>query len=282
MSINIDENKKDPYERDRSSNKVLAGGFLLIVGILFLFRQLNFFFFPWWLFRWPMWIIAFGIFSGVKHNFRNSGWIVMIMVGVFFLLNDIFPFAGILHNFWPLVLIVFGISMIMNRNRPWNKDRWDKHRWKRQWEGRYSASDINNPNEPVVDYTIPNSETNTDAPGSNTHLGDDYLDAVSIFSGAKKRILSKDFKGGEIVNIFGGADIDLTQADIHGRVYIDVTQVFGGIKLIVPPHWHVTSDMVSLFAGFDDKRMMKSDYGSDKILVLKGTSIFAGVDIRSY
>jgi len=58
--------------------------------------------------------------------------------------------------------------------------------------------------------------------------------------------------------------------------------VFGGIKLIVPPHWHVTSDMVSLFAGFDDKRMQKNDYGSDKILVLKGTSIFAGVEIRSY
>jgi len=58
--------------------------------------------------------------------------------------------------------------------------------------------------------------------------------------------------------------------------------VFGGIKLIVPPHWHVTSDMISLFAGFDDKRMQKSDYGSDKVLVLKGTSIFAGVEVRSY
>ena len=113
-------------------------------------------------------------------------------------------------------------------------------------------------------------------------MGDDYLDITSIFSGVKRKVLSKDFKGGDVAVIFGGADIDFTMADINGRVVLEITQIFGGIKLVVPPHWHVTSDVVSLFAGFDDKRINKTDYGSDKILVLRGTSFFAGVEIRSF
>jgi predicted membrane protein len=70
----------------------------------------------------------------------------------------------------------------------------------------------------------------------------------------KRTILSKDFKGGDIVNIFGGTDLDLTQADINGRVVIDITQLFGGIKLIIPPHWQVTSDVAAVFSNVDDKR----------------------------
>jgi predicted membrane protein len=273
MSINIDQNDK------QKNNKVLAGAFVLIIGVIFLIRELHFFFFPWWLFKWYTLLIVIGVYSGLKHNFRNVAWIILVGIGLLNLLDNALPFTHLGDAIVPLIIIAFGIRMLMNRNRPW-KNNWDKDRWNRKWDGTtFGDPAANNPNEPVVDYTTGPQDGYTD---SKSHLGDDYLDAVSIFSGAKKRILSKDFKGGEIMNIFGGADIDLTQADIKGRVIIDVTQVFGGIKLIVPPHWHVTSDMVALFAGFDDKRMMKSDYGSDKILVLKGTSIFAGVDIRSY
>ncbi len=278
MSINIDQNK-DP----RSNNKALAGAVLLIVGVVILVHQLNFIFFPWWLFQWYSILIVIGLYLGIKHNFRNISWIILVGIGMLNLLDNVFPYIHFGNVIVPAIIIAIGVKMIVSRNQPWSRKRWDKDSWNKKWDGgSFGSSYTNNPDEPVVDYTQTGTGAATDTTGSKTHLGDDYLDAVSIFSGAKKRILSKDFKGGEIINIFGGADIDLTQADIQGRVFIDVTQVFGGIKLIVPPHWHVTSDMVSLFAGFDDKRMMKSDYGSDKILVLKGTSIFAGVDIRSY
>jgi predicted membrane protein len=275
MSTAIDQNNNRPHK-----STILAGAIFVAVGIIVLINQLDFFFIPGWLFSWPMWVIVFAVYSGAKHDFKNTGWIIWLFVGIFFLTNEIMPYAHFARNFWPIIFIAIGIRMITNRNRTWDKKRWNKDNWKQNWGTTY-----NNPNEPVVDYTQTDAGSATSSATDSapkSHLGDDYLDAVSIFSGAKKRVLSKDFKGGEIVNIFGGADVDLTQADINGRVIIDVTQVFGGIKLIVPPHWHVTSDMVSLFAGFDDKRMMKSDYGSDKILVLKGTSIFAGVDIRSY
>ncbi|RYZ97090.1 MAG: hypothetical protein EOP47_22510, partial [Sphingobacteriaceae bacterium] len=111
----------------------------------------------------------------------------------------------------------------------------------------------------------------------------DYIDAVSIFGGVKKTILSKDFKGGDIVNIFGGVELDFTQANINGQVVIDITQFFGGIKIIVPPHWKVVSDLAAVFASVDDKRLRTSaPIDGEKLLILKGTSFFAGVDIRSY
>ena len=37
--------------------------------------------------------------------------------------------------------------------------------------------------------------------------------------------------------MFGGAEINFMQADIQGRVELEVNQVFGGTKLIVPAHW---------------------------------------------
>src|SRR5882724_10417985 len=131
MSINIDQNNKDQH----SNNKVLAGSVLLVIGIAILVHQLNFFFFPWWLFSWPMWLIALGVYSGVKHNFRNSSWIIWIGLGIFFLFDKIFPYAHIFNNFWPIIFIAIGIKMIMNRNRPWNRNRWDKDSWNKKWDG---------------------------------------------------------------------------------------------------------------------------------------------------
>ncbi len=115
---------------------------------------------------------------------------------------------------------------------------------------------------PVVDYTTTQTSSSNSAArpinpsGFRPSLtGDDHLDAVSVFGGVKKTILSKDFKGGEIVNVFGGAELDFTQANINGQVVIDITQIFGGTKIIVPSHWMVISDMAAIFAGFDDKRI---------------------------
>jgi hypothetical protein len=107
-----------------------------------------------------------------------------------------------------------------------------------------------------------------------------------VFGGVKKNIISKNFRGGETVTIFGGTEINLTQADVNGGVVLDLTQIFGGTKLIVPPHWRIQSkDMVAIFGGVDDKRPLLSNASTEetnKVLILKGTCIFGGIDIRSY
>ncbi|HMG67070.1 MAG TPA: LiaF domain-containing protein, partial [Chitinophagaceae bacterium] len=112
---------------------------------------------------------------------------------------------------------------------------------------------------------------------------EDYIDSTSIFGGIKKNVISKNFKGGDITNIMGGSEIDLTQADINGTVTIDLTQIFGGTKLIVPSNWQVKTQMAAIFGGVEDKRSLQNvTIDPNKKLVLDGTSIFGGIEIRSY
>lgn len=277
MSNDID------FQNKPNNNKVLAGLVLLAVGGVLLMKQL--FYMPGWLISWPMLIIAWGLYSGSKHNFRNPTWIILIFVGVIFLLHEINNKFQAGEIVWPAVLIIFGLWMILRRNHRW--DKWDKKSWENKWDWRTpppptpSQPDAD-PAQPVADPAASTVPPNRGYKASHT-LGDDYLDTVSVFGGVKKTILSKDFKGGEIVNIFGGAELDFTQADISGKVTIDITQIFGGTKIIVPSNWQVVSDIAAVFASVDDKRLRSTaGLNNDKILVLKGVSIFAGVEIRSY
>ncbi|MBY0432989.1 MAG: cell wall-active antibiotics response protein [Cyclobacteriaceae bacterium] len=112
---------------------------------------------------------------------------------------------------------------------------------------------------------------------------DDIIDAVSVFGGTKRNIISKDFKGGDITTVFGGTDLNFMQADINNSATIDVTTVFGGTKIIVPPHWNVKSEVVCILGGLDDKRPILKDMPeTGKTLVLTGTCVFGGIDIKSY
>jgi predicted membrane protein len=274
MSNDID------FQNRPRNNKALAGIILLIVGAVLLIHQLDLFLFPFWLFRWPMILIAIGLYSGAKHNFRNSGWLIMILVGVVFTLNDAVTGFDMGRITWPVMIIIFGLWLILRRNNRWgdkSKDQWGKWGYNdRRFDQTTTLTDPTDPNTPP--------QPATDFTGKTKHTyGDDYLDAVSVFGGVKKTILSKDFKGGDIVNIFGGAELDLTQADINGRVVLDITQIFGGTKIVVPSNWQVVSDIAAVFASVDDKRLRSTaGVGNEKILVLKGVSIFAGIDIRSY
>lgn len=111
---------------------------------------------------------------------------------------------------------------------------------------------------------------------------DDYIDSIAVFGGVKKSIISKDFKGGEITNVFGGTELDFTRADINGTVVIDISQAFGEIKITAPGNWRVVTDISQIFAQTEDKRVYTNGVvDNEKILVLKGTSICAAVKIVS-
>jgi len=288
-----------------NKGKAIAGMIMLAIGAILLLKQLSFFLIPGWLLSWPMWLIAWGLYIGGKHNFKNnSSWAIMVFLGILFLFNNNIDNAD--RIVWPIAIIAFGMWLIVKRGKShdpvtgkyktkWEKDFADPANWGKTSKPKF---DFGKMEDPIVDYTVkdggdipPSGEpaaagTNTpppDIPPFGHHNGDDYLDTVSIFGGVNKTILSKNFKGGDIVNIFGGAELDFTQADIDGRVYLDITQIFGGTKIIVPSNWQVVSDLAAVFASVDDKRIRSTASNvNGKILVLKGVSIFAGVDIRSY
>ena len=272
------------YPINPRNGKALAGIVLLVVGALLLLQQFKLFFIPPDIVLWPLWLIFWGLFIAARSNFRKPSSFILIVIGVVLLVAK--NFDGADGFIWPMAIIAFGLWMILRRRTHFDKDSWTgtNNKWH-----HYNPVSGTKAGEPLSDTTYTEVPPAGPSPFSqsgrsgNSPTGDDYIDAVSVFGSVKKTILSKDFKGGEIVNIFGGAELDFTQSDINGRVIIDITQIFGGVKMIVPPHWQVVPDIAAVFAGIEDKRMKSTAApGSDKILVLKGVSIFAGVDIRSF
>jgi hypothetical protein len=272
------------YPNRPRNGKVFAGLILLAVGAVLLLQQVGGFFFPNWLFSMPVYLIVFGAYLGFKNEFRKPGAIIIMAIGVVWLLNNNLPGLHLGRVVWPLAIIGFGFWLITGKNHKWGRKGLDnfnydnptnKHDFTNPFDANYKPDPNFDPTGPTADYT------NTS--GIPPYTGDDHIDTVSVFGGIKRTILSKTFKGGEIVNVFGGTDLDLTQADINGRVEIEIVQLFGGIKLIIPPHWQVTSDVAAVFSSVDDKRRsMGTPLSPDKVLVIKGVSIFAGVDIRSF
>lgn len=111
---------------------------------------------------------------------------------------------------------------------------------------------------------------------------DDYINTSTIFGGIKKNIISKDFRGGKVSNIFGATELDFTHADIAGVAVLDISQGFGEVKIAVPNDWWIESNTTQLFATVEDNRTNTMNaYDSKKILVLRGTSVFGVIEILS-
>jgi hypothetical protein len=237
--------EKNNIERINRSGRTLGGLVVIAVGTIFLLDRLNLDI-PHWVFSWPMILIAIGIFIGASHSFKKPGWIVPVIIGSVFLLGQQMDIS-VEKFFWPIIIICIGIAIIFKpkHRRRRHNDYWQQH----------------------------------------TYTGEDYMDSVTIFGNIKKNIITKEFKGGEATAIFGGTELNFSQADIEGKIVLDLTMVFGGVKLIVPPHWTIqTDDMVAIFGGVEDKRPLQRDAAQEtnKTLVLKGTCLFGGIDIKSY
>jgi predicted membrane protein len=252
------ENQIKNWERAHVRGKIIGGLILIAIGTIFLFKELGMPI-PNWILSWKMLLIVIGIYSGFKHNFETGGWIIPILIGTAFLIQDFFPDFRISHFFWPIIIIAIGIIMIIKPKRNtahWEKYKhWDKHKHWKNWNNNeaYKSSE-------------------------------DYIEANAIFGSVKKNIVSKNFTGGEINAIFGGCEINLMQAEIQGKVTLEMNQIFGGTKLIVPAHWEIQSELTAVLGSVEDKRPQVTKYLNENgsVLILRGAAIFGGIDIKSY
>jgi len=274
MSREERQQRRDELKKcsdQNSSGRIWSGLLLLVVGGLLLARQIGADI-PDWMFHWPMLLIAIGLLLSLKSGFRNTGGFIMILVGVAFLLNDIIPNAHMQDFIWPGILIIAGIIFIM-KPKSRAKKQWDK------WED--NPKDWNNYKEqfnknPVITETIPVTGTATEESG-------EYIEVNAVFGSINKLILSKNFKGGEVNCFMGGSEINLLQADIKHKVQLEVNNVFGGTKLIVPGNWYIKNEITAVFGGVEDKRNANiSAIDPDKVLVLKGACVFGGLELRNF
>lgn len=249
----------EEFNQKRQRKGLFIGIAFISIGVLWLLKKADLGL-PEWIFGWEIILIAIGFFSGLDSRFRNPGPWILMAIGGFFLIDEIIfiPFS-IREYIWPVAVILIGLLILFRPKKSMENCTSPRHRFKQ----------YNNPEgPPSPDETIDPAN---------------IIESVSIFNGLKKIILSKNFKGGSTTTVFGGTEINLIQADFQKSITIDNVVVFGGLKLIVPPHWEVRMNMTSMAAGVEDKRhAVAQTLPEEKILILTGTVLFGGIDVVSY
>ncbi len=245
-----------PYKQNQTG-KVIGGLLLVIVGTVLLLQRTDLIFLPNWLFSWPVLLIVIGLFIGIKKRFQSPAPFILILVGGAFLADRLVDFdAG--KFIWPALIIVFGLSLILKKTKGFKETK----------------QGFNDQNREEDDWGI-------DAEPVDTKHN--FVESTTAFGGIKKNIITKNFKGGEINTFFGGTELNFLQADFEDRVTLEITQVFGGTKIIIPANWEVVSEITAVFGGIEEKRHPHAIISDTrKILILRGTSIFAGIEIRTY
>lgn len=246
-----------PYNPKRNSRlgRFLGGLVIVLAGSAILLKRAGMEF-PYWLFSFEMLIVTVGLYVWARHEFKRPAGLFLMLVGGFLLLDDFIPDLRIGPFIWPIIIIAAGVWMMVSPGRS-ARHRHFKKRMQSQGSGSLPGQD--------------ESE-------------EDYLNSSAVFGGIKKRYFSKNFKGGRVVCMMGGSEIDLGGADITEPVTIDVSLVFGGVKLIIPSNWEVRSELVAIAGGVEDKRHQPAadELDDKRILILRGTAIFGGIDIKSY
>ncbi|MEO8819339.1 MAG: LiaF domain-containing protein [Ginsengibacter sp.] len=255
------ERDNQEMERRIKSSRVGGGIFLVLAGLLLLAYKMGAPL-PSWIFTWPVLLIGIGLLTGIKSRFHNPGSFVLILIGGVFLIDQSVPGINIGNYIAPIIMIGLGVLFIL-RPRGQSFGRYRRARWQQQMGFQKDEMNANN--------------------FSAAKDNEEYIDVHSVLGGVKKNIQSKNFKGGEIVCFMGGAEINMMQADIQGTVVLEVNNVFGGTKLIIPGNWQVQIEISATFGGVEDKRNFQSNTpDQDKKIILKGSCLFGGIEIANY
>jgi len=257
----MEQNDMHRFRRDRTP-RVWSGMILVACGGLLLAYKLGAAI-PEWIFSWPMLLILLGFIAGVKSRFHNAGGYVMMIVGSVFLVDRIVPQVGFHNYIVPALLIGIGLIYILKPKRNWGD--------KRNWQGGAVYTRSTSPNYYKIEET----------PG----VSDDseHVEINTAFGGIKKNIISKNFKGGEINNFMGGTELNLLLADMQHPIVLEVHNIFGGTKLIVPSNWDIKNEVTAIFGGIEDKRNLNTGLPQpDKVMILKGACVFGGIEVTNF
>ena len=226
------------------SSRVLLGLGFLAVGVLFLVENFTDWEIPWqgW---WPAILIVIGLWNIVRSRAWFGG-LVLTALGVFFLLDtqDVWDYTiGDIWRFWPVVLILIGVKMLMKRRR--KPSRRDHHH--------------------LEDKSVPGEVNLTSAFGSNRH-----------------RVTDQSLDGGEVTSVFGTTEMDLRDASLAGgEATLEVNSVFGRTEIRVPDHWVVDIKATNVLGSAqDNRRRVPTESVTDR-LIITGACVFGAIEVDS-
>lgn len=275
------------YMKPRNDGTIAFGVIILGIGIVLLLRKFGLYI-PSWVLTWPMILIAVGTFTLINQQFKSFFGSVVLFIGVYFLLKREFDLdLGIDQFIWPVGLIALGVYLILHKK----KENKVLEEVRSNWESSRKKKTVTSESEKIDSAEVveePSKDESTKAPDSGfvRATGTAFFDRINesvLFGGVNRKLMTKNFQGGKATVLFGGLDLDLTQVDFTGVVSLDLEVGFGGVKLIVPPHWDVRTEVSNIAAGLEDKRMFREGgVDTTKVLILKGTLLFGGLEIKSF
>lgn len=117
------------------------------------------------------------------------------------------------------------------------------------------------------------------SPPSET--GSAHVTGFGIFGGSEKRVTTPDFTGANLTAMFGGAELDLREADLAQRpAHVSAIAMFGGVEVTVPEDWNVDIDVLPIFGGASDERTRHERTHDEVDLVVTGFAAFGGVSVN--
>ncbi len=255
---------KNPNQRGYSKG-IGFGLVLMLIGVVFL--GINFGLIPenmrHVIISWPMLLI----FIGVVHLFKRKliSAIVLLFLGGFFILPRILPDIdrNFEHTYWPLLLIGAGFVILIQR---------------------LFFPDVRN-NNCVHDsrqHHAGDFDRNRHERFNRRGNGSVGFSKNSVFGGVDHIVLDPVFKGGDLNAVFGGLSLDLRRTNLaEGETYLEVNAVFGGVTIYVPSEWNVETHFDSVFGGFQDNRSPKEIINPTHKLIISGSCVFGGGEIRN-
>lgn len=225
-------------------DKFYLGIIFILVGIVALFNQLGIYDFGNIISNWwPLILIGAGARQLSRRPISKTSGIILVVVGLLFQMRKLHIITVSLMSFFWPAIII-AIGVSMLLPRTLTKDK----------------------------YEFSKNETDHDV-----------VDNLALFSGVKSRNISKSFRGGSLVSIFGGIEMDLREANLLNKgARMDVTAAFGGVNIIVPPEWTVIVKGIPIFGGWSNKTRGRNYVDPNApVLTLHCFVAFGGLEVRN-
>ncbi|HKY22913.1 MAG TPA: hypothetical protein VJM31_16990 [Vicinamibacterales bacterium] len=181
--------------------------------------------------------------------------------------------AGQILRFWPLGLVLLGITLVIQSFQPVVATATTQKR------------DGFNPGH-IVLLAMVGLFASQFFHGGGTLVRADSSNRASILAimgGYKQVISAQTFRGGEITTVMGEGDLDLrnTSIALEDTPVVEVFTLMGGAVIRVPEGWNVESRVVSIAGGVRDRRTGPRDVPGAPRIIIRGFTFMGGLSIRS-
>jgi hypothetical protein len=230
-----------------------------------------------------------------RYVFRSHLFLPLVIIGVgsLFLLENLgyLDASGILHTWWPSLIILLGLSMFCSRGAGFffpgvvllcgaalqlgKLDLLPGDTWSYIWPALLVLLGLSM----LFRRTSGGGRCSTDGP---LDLSGDRLDLSASFSDTVRRVTSSSFSGGKVVCSFGECTVDLTPARMAGgRAVLHVDVKFGQIRLRVPTTCQVVVKANATAGEIKDLHARPADNTSPDVLEIEGSVTFGGLEITN-